>query len=317
MENAVKIALVGNPNVGKSTVFNSLTGLKQHTGNWPGKTVTSSSGFFSVLEKNFEMFDLPGTYSLIAHSKEEEVTRDFICLEAYEMAIVVCDAVCLERNLNLALQVMDVSPCTIVAVNLVDEAQKKGIEIDFDALSKLLNTPVIGISARSGFHMDQLKETIYEMSLSPKEKNVTLLCQEHGKLATKKYLKKAEEIASQVVCFTNKDYQKKDRKIDKILTSKLTGIPIMVFLLALVFWLTISFSNIPSTYLFMFFHWLEEKLMLWFYAIHAPPFLTGIFISRSVQSADLGRFCDASTDGNLFPAIYVFRRFGLPTAHCI
>lgn len=158
----------------------------------------------------------------MAHSKEEEVTRDFICMEDYDLALVVCDAVCLERNLNLALQVMDVSPNTLLAINLVDEAMKKGIKIDDKKLSTKLDTPVIKIAARSGFNMENLKEIIYEMTLTKREKNVTLMCENKGKLATEKYLKKAEELAKKVITYTKSDYQKRDLKIDQILTSKRT-----------------------------------------------------------------------------------------------
>ncbi len=224
MEN-VKIALVGNPNVGKSTVFNHLTGLHQHTGNWPGKTVTSSFGSFSYHEKEFTIYDLPGTYSLVAHSKEEEVTRDFICMEEYDLSLVVCDAVSLERNLNLALQVMDVSPNSILAINLVDEAKKKGIMIDYHKLSKELGVPVLGISARSGWHMEDLKEVIYEMTLAKKDKNVTLMCEKNGRLETEKYLKRAEKLAKDAVVYTKKDYLKRDLKLDQIFTSKYTRNP--------------------------------------------------------------------------------------------
>ena len=158
----------------------------------------------------------------MAHSKEEEVTRDFICMEDYDLALVVCDAVCLERNLNLALQVMDVSPNTLLAINLVDEAMKKGIKIDDKKLSTKLDTPVIKIAARSGFNMENLKDIIYEMTLTKKERNVTLMCENKGKLATEKYLKKAEELAKEVITYTKSDYQKRDLKIDQILTSKRT-----------------------------------------------------------------------------------------------
>lgn len=138
-----KIALVGNPNVGKSTIFNNLTGMHQHTGNWPGKTVGSKDGVISYQNNEYLIYDLPGTYSLIAHSQEEEVTRDFICFEEYDAIIVVCDAVCLERNLNLALQILEITNNVVLCVNLLDEAKKKGIHIDLDKLSFYLGVPVV------------------------------------------------------------------------------------------------------------------------------------------------------------------------------
>lgn len=146
--NILKIGLVGNPNVGKSTVFNALTGMKQHTGNWPGKTVESAIGEFEYKDLYVKMYDLPGTYSLISHSKEEEVTRDFVCKEDYDGIVIVCDAVCLERNLNLVLQILDITKNVIVCINLIDEAQKKKIDIKFQKLSQILNVPVIPICAR-------------------------------------------------------------------------------------------------------------------------------------------------------------------------
>ena len=121
------IALAGNPNVGKSTVFNGLTGLKQHTGNWPGKTVSSARGFCRTGRHHLELVDIPGTYSLMAHSREEEVARDFLESGEADAAIVICDATCLERNLNLALQIMEICPKVVLCVNLMDEAEKRGI----------------------------------------------------------------------------------------------------------------------------------------------------------------------------------------------
>jgi len=130
--NAKTIALAGNPNVGKSTVFNALTGLKQHTGNWPGKTVASAKGTYTYNEKEFLLVDIPGTYSLLANSAEEEIARDFICFNKPDATIIVADATCLERNLNLILQTIEITKNAVVCVNLIDEAKKKEIRIDFD-----------------------------------------------------------------------------------------------------------------------------------------------------------------------------------------
>lgn len=144
----IVIALAGNPNVGKSTVFNALTGMNQHTGNWTGKTVATACGSFRKNGKNHILVDLPGTYSLFTHSVEEEVARDFILSENADACIVVCDATCLERNLNLVLQIIEITPRTVVCINLIDEAKRKKISVDIPALSRELGVPVIGTSAQ-------------------------------------------------------------------------------------------------------------------------------------------------------------------------
>ena len=142
------IALAGNPNVGKSTIFNALTGLNQHTGNWPGKTVASAHGTYTYNNKDFLIIDLPGTYSLMSNSQEEEIARDYICFEKPDTTLVVVDATCLERNLNLVYQVMELTNNVIVCVNLLDEAKKHGISINLEKLSELLGVPVVGTTAR-------------------------------------------------------------------------------------------------------------------------------------------------------------------------
>ena len=142
------VALAGNPNVGKSTLFNALTGMKQHTGNWPGKTVATAVGYAVGEKYTYRMTDLPGTYSLMAHSAEEDVAREFLCFGGADITVVVCDATCLERNMNLALQVMEATGRVVLAVNLMDEAKRKGIRINTEELSKRLGIPVVGTVAR-------------------------------------------------------------------------------------------------------------------------------------------------------------------------
>ena len=159
--NKYLIALAGNPNVGKSTVFNALTGMKQHTGNWAGKTVSSAEGFFEYKDMNFILADIPGMYSLRNSSAEETTASDFIYFSETDAVIVVCDATCLERNLNLVLQIIEVSTKTIVCVNLLDEAKAKGININLDLLSKILGVCVVGVTARDGKGLDQLLESLY------------------------------------------------------------------------------------------------------------------------------------------------------------
>jgi Fe2+ transport system protein B len=162
--NGYVVALAGNPNVGKSTVFNALTGLRQHTGNWPGKTVTNARGNFTYLGKPFTLVDLPGTYSLFAQSAEEEVARDFICFGAPDVTIVVTDATCLERNLNLALQVIEITSRVVVCVNLIDEAERKNIYVNIKVLEEELGVPVIATAAREGRGLDDLRNTIHKLA---------------------------------------------------------------------------------------------------------------------------------------------------------
>ena len=143
------IALVGNPNVGKSTIFNALTGMHQHTGNWPGKTVENASGICNYKNKNYRLIDLPGTYSLMSHSEEEEIARNYICFGKSDTLLIVVDATCLERNLNLVYQSLEITPNIILCVNLLDEAKRKGININLDLLSRRLGIPVVGTIAKS------------------------------------------------------------------------------------------------------------------------------------------------------------------------
>lgn len=158
------IALAGNPNTGKSTVFNALTGLRQHTGNWPGKTVLQSTGQFCIRNKEYLLVDLPGIYSLSPHSLDELVARDFICFAKPDLTVIVVDASSLARNLKLALQIMEITSSVIICLNLIDEAKRKKIKIDVKKLTEELGVPVIPTIARTGKGIKELKNELYKMA---------------------------------------------------------------------------------------------------------------------------------------------------------
>lgn len=158
------VALAGNPNTGKSTVFNALTGLRQHTGNWPGKTIARAEGGFSFDDARFKLVDLPGTYSLLSASPDEEVARDFILFGRPDVTIIVADATALDRNLNLALQVLQITSRAILCLNLMDEAKAHGIEIDCRGLARDLGVPVVPTVARRGEGIDQLLREVHAMA---------------------------------------------------------------------------------------------------------------------------------------------------------
>lgn len=345
-EDQYVIALAGNPNTGKSTVFNYLTGLKQHTGNWPGKTVATARGDFKYKDKDYSLIDLPGTYSLFALSQEEVVARDFICFGNPDAVIVLCDANCLERNLNLAFQVMELTDKVILCINLVDEAEKKGITIDKDNLEKELGIPVVLTAARSGYGMKKLLDTIdkvssnkYEFNNKPItygdeiENNINLIKKDLQELIpdlnprwlglrlidedksifesmnnyiTIDYIDSLYEIKSKLPplqsnknirdVFTKINYDMakvisdkcmiiksknkidRDEKIDKVITSKYFGMPLMLLLLSLILWITIQGANYPSQFLSDSLFGIQPKISSILSSLGAPLWLNNMLV---------------------------------------
>lgn len=277
------ISLAGNPNVGKSSVFNELTGMRQHTGNWPGKTVDLAQGYTSHNGRNFVLVDLPGTYSLMAHSAEEEVARDFITSNDSEATIVVCDATSLERNLNLVLQIMTFTDRVIVCVNLLDEAKKKKIAIDLPKLQSLLGVPVIGTSAVKKQGLDDLMSQVEKVvdgtvTANPYMMSALRQLAEQPDELVPAILDRASVIAKEVVTYQNKNYDQFDRKLDTLLTQKTTGIPIMILLLMLTFWFTIEGANTPSDMLASLFNAIGNHLYAFAESIGMPVFLKELLL---------------------------------------
>lgn len=280
--NDFTIALVGNPNVGKSTLFNALTGLKQHTGNWPGKTVEKATGRYTHKGKSFFLVDLPGTYSLMASSPEEIIAREYICSGIADMVVIVADATCLERNLNLVLQVIEITPNVVLCVNLLDEAKKKKIKIDLNKLSHELGIPVVGIVARSKKNLGKLKDLMVIAGEFQKPSPQINDRQIFTEAFAESSIRRAKEIYHLCVRTETQNYNAVDRRLDRVFTSRSLGFPIMILMLAVIFWITLQGANYPSEALAILFTGIEIKLYslasdanipLWF----KDPMILGVF----------------------------------------
>lgn len=283
------IALGGNPNVGKSTIFNSLTGLKQHTGNWPGKTVSGARGEYRYLRRAYTLVDLPGTYSLAARSAEEEVARDFLMSGNADAVVIVCDATCLERSLRLVYQAMEITPRVIVCVNLLDEARKKGIVLDLTALERVLGLPVTGVSARSGEGLEGLTELIRKLTeneIAPAPIHASAACgtqyAETGDPQDQiaRTLVAAAEKAAQAAMLTPPCHSacERERRADALLTGRFTGIPLMLLLLCGLFWLTLTGANAPSRALSAVLFRGQDVLYDWMGQLHAAGWLRDVLV---------------------------------------
>ena len=275
-----RIALAGNPNVGKSTLFNALTGMNQHTGNWSGKTVGFAEGVCRIADTPFTFIDVPGTYSLNASSPEEVVAQDMLTSSETDAVVVVTDAACLERNLVLALQVLDLGKPTVLCVNLMDEAKRKGISVDLDLLSRRLGIPVIGMIARKkkGLRelLDIIGKLVNEIDPQSARKNIIKNAED--------YVKKAEDICIGVYSSKNYDVHSSDRLLDRLFTGKKTAYPIMAALLLLIFWLTVVGANYPSELLSLLLFRLGDAINEVLTRIEFPPFLRGLLIDGAYRT---------------------------------
>lgn len=277
-----KVLLMGNPNVGKSTVFNELTGMHQHTGNWTGKTVDSADGNFYYKYNNYRLIDLPGTYSLIPSSEEERVAGEYLLKEKYDCVVIVIDSTLLQRNLMLFYQILEITNKVVVMLNLCDEAKKRNIEINKNILSNLLGVPVIKATARSGKGINELLEEIHLISTNSEDyyskKEYDL-----NKIDIENLAYKAEFVTDKAVTQAPSKKEKRDEFIDKIILGKYTSIPIMLIMFGIILWITIKGSNYPSEILSSAFFNFEEFLSDKMREFGISPIITSLLIDGMLK----------------------------------
>lgn len=267
-EQKLTVALAGNPNVGKSTLFNAFTGLHQHTGNWPGKTVGLAQGWMKYQDTRYEFIDLPGTYSLNGNSEDEQIAAAYISSGQADCIVVVCDGSCLERNLILTLQILERTSKVVVCVNLVDEADRRGIVLNRKALEDRLGVPVVFTSAS---RKEGLTELLVQICRVTEKETAPMGCP-----GCTNCICRAQCIAAECTKQVASSREERQRKIDRVLVSRKFGIPILLLLLLFIVWLTVWGANYPSELLNCLFDWIYHQLKWVLRA--APEWLSGALI---------------------------------------
>ena len=353
MKTEIIVALEGNPNVGKSTLFNALTGMRQHVGNWPGKTVEKKEGICKYRGKTFRIVDLPGTYSLTAYSIEEMIARDFIIHEKPDVVVNIVDASNLERNLYLTLQTLELTNKVVIALNMVDVAEARGLEIDVQKLSEMLGVPVIPTVADKrrgidnllsvildvvegriqtkpckldfGHHIEkqirEIEKALGDVDLKehpPRWLAIKLLENDSEVVEIVKSLKNGKKIFEKIddvrkfeihhdmeVEIVDKRYEIIDKivknvlrrkqapeveltdRIDRIVTHKVLGLPILLGIYAGIFWVTFNISTPLMNLLDDFFTWLKEAVRVWMTSLNAPELLTGLTVDGVIAGVSI------------------------------